>query len=120
MPNSSTTDDQVHHPHGPDGTHVMPDSTVMKGPSHDHSAHAHHDHDTHAPAAASPAASGDQSQVDGELTEGKANVDESMVTGEPIPVAKTVGSKEINYRYEEDVEKFFRHSPAVVRDVPPS
>ena len=33
---------------------------------------------------------------------------------------KTMGSKEIDYRYEEDVEKFFRHSPAVVRDVPPS
>jgi UDP-glucose 4-epimerase len=32
----------------------------------------------------------------------------------------TVGSDEINYRYEEDVEKFFRHSPAVVRDTPPS
>ncbi|MGN6695081.1 MAG: NAD-dependent epimerase/dehydratase family protein, partial [Aquihabitans sp.] len=28
----------------------------------------------------------------------------------------TVGSDEINYRYEEDVEKFFRHSPAVQRD----
>jgi len=32
----------------------------------------------------------------------------------------TVGADEINYRYEEDVEKFFRHSPAVVRDTPPS
>jgi Cu+-exporting ATPase len=31
--------------------------------------------------------------VDGELVEGKGNVDESMVTGEPIPVPKTVGSK---------------------------
>ena len=31
----------------------------------------------------------------------------------------TVGTEEINYRYEEDVEKFFRHSPAVVRDIPP-
>lgn len=35
---------------------------------------------------------GDKVPVDGELTEGKANIDESMVTGEPIPVAKTVGS----------------------------
>jgi P-type Cu+ transporter len=26
--------------------------------------------------------------VDGELTDGKDNVDESMVTGEPIPAAK--------------------------------
>jgi Cu+-exporting ATPase len=31
--------------------------------------------------------------VDGELTDGKGNVDESMVTGEPMPVPKTVGSK---------------------------
>jgi len=31
--------------------------------------------------------------VDGELTDGKGNVDESMVTGEPIPVAKAVGAK---------------------------
>ena len=36
---------------------------------------------------------GEKVAVDGELTEGKGNVDESMVTGEPIPVAKTVGSK---------------------------
>jgi UDP-glucose 4-epimerase len=28
----------------------------------------------------------------------------------------TVGRNQINYRYEEDVEKFFRHSPAVQRD----
>jgi Cu+-exporting ATPase len=36
---------------------------------------------------------GEKAPVDGELTEGKGNVDESMVTGEPIPVAKAVGSK---------------------------
>ena len=36
---------------------------------------------------------GEKVPVDGELTEGKGNVDESMVTGEPVPVAKTVGSK---------------------------
>jgi len=36
---------------------------------------------------------GEKVPVDGELTEGKGNVDESMVTGEPIPVAKVVGSK---------------------------
>ena len=36
---------------------------------------------------------GEKVPVDGELTEGKGNVDESMVTGEPIPVAKTAGSK---------------------------
>jgi Cu+-exporting ATPase len=31
--------------------------------------------------------------VDGVLTEGKGNVDEAMVTGEPMPVAKKVASK---------------------------
>ncbi|WP_150620656.1 copper-transporting P-type ATPase [Pandoraea horticolens] len=36
---------------------------------------------------------GEKVPVDGELTEGKTNLDESMVTGEPIPVAKTVGAK---------------------------
>ena len=36
---------------------------------------------------------GEKVPVDGEITEGKGNVDEAMVTGEPMPVAKTVGSK---------------------------
>lgn len=36
---------------------------------------------------------GEKVPVDGELAEGKGNVDESMVTGEPMPVAKAVGSK---------------------------
>jgi len=36
---------------------------------------------------------GEKIPVDGVLTEGKGNVDEAMVTGEPIPVAKAVGSK---------------------------
>jgi P-type Cu+ transporter len=36
---------------------------------------------------------GEKIPVDGEITEGKANVDESMVTGEPMPVAKAKGSK---------------------------
>ena len=36
---------------------------------------------------------GDKVPVDGELTEGRTNLDESMVTGEPMPVAKAVGSK---------------------------
>lgn len=36
---------------------------------------------------------GEKVPVDGEISEGKGNVDESMVTGEPMPVAKMPGSK---------------------------
>lgn len=35
---------------------------------------------------------GEKVPVDGVLTDGRGNVDESMVTGEPMPVAKQVGS----------------------------
>lgn len=38
---------------------------------------------------------GEKIPVDGELTQGKSNVDEAMVTGEPMPIAKKVGSKVI-------------------------
>ena len=34
---------------------------------------------------------GDKIPVDGEITEGRSLVDESMITGEPLPVEKTVG-----------------------------
>ena len=34
---------------------------------------------------------GERVAVDGEVTEGSAHVDESMITGEPVPVAKTQG-----------------------------
>jgi Cu+-exporting ATPase len=36
---------------------------------------------------------GEKIPVDGDVIEGKGNVDESMVTGEPMPVAKAPGSK---------------------------
>jgi P-type Cu+ transporter len=36
---------------------------------------------------------GEKVPVDGELVEGKGTVDESMVTGEPMPVAKSAGAK---------------------------
>jgi Cu+-exporting ATPase len=34
---------------------------------------------------------GEKVPIDGIITEGKSNIDESMITGEPIPVAKTDG-----------------------------
>jgi Cu+-exporting ATPase len=36
---------------------------------------------------------GEKVPVDGEVTDGRANVDESMVTGEPVPVPKAPGAK---------------------------
>ena len=36
---------------------------------------------------------GERFAVDGELTEGQTQVDESMLTGEPLPVVKAVGDK---------------------------
>ena len=36
---------------------------------------------------------GEKIPVDGEILEGESNVDESMITGEPLPVAKSPGEK---------------------------
>jgi Cu+-exporting ATPase len=38
---------------------------------------------------------GDKVPIDGVVTEGRSNVDESMVTGEPLPVQKETGAKVI-------------------------
>jgi Cu+-exporting ATPase len=38
---------------------------------------------------------GDKVPIDGMVTEGRSNVDESMVTGEPLPVQKETGAKVI-------------------------
>ena len=52
MPNSNTTHEYAHHHEGVDGSHVMPDGTVMTVAHRDHSAHAR------------PAATGNPSQVE--------------------------------------------------------
>ena len=74
MPNSPSPashdhSQHQHHHHGAEGTHVMPDGTVMKGEVHEHPAHSvheHHDHGQHAHASAvsKPSPNGDQSQVE--------------------------------------------------------
>jgi len=63
MPNTTNTphDHSHHHHHDADGTHVMPDGTVMKGATHPHHDHSHH---AHAPAATEPTPKDDQSQVE--------------------------------------------------------
>lgn len=35
---------------------------------------------------------GERIATDGEITEGRSNIDESMITGEPIAIAKTIGA----------------------------
>ena len=67
MPETSSTPHghTRHHHSMTDGTHVMPDGTVMKGSMHEHHDHsAHANHDAHSSAAAKPAPKGDQSQVE--------------------------------------------------------
>lgn len=66
MPDRSSTHDHAHHAHAAEGSHVMPDGTVMKGGHHDHAAHGHpdHGHRAHAPSQPKPVPSGDTSQVE--------------------------------------------------------
>ncbi len=66
---SSTNHDHAHHAHHAheaEGTHVMPDGTVMKGGHHDHAGHGHHDHGhhVHTPSQPKPGPGGDPSQVE--------------------------------------------------------
>jgi Cu+-exporting ATPase len=63
---SSTTHDHAHHGHAAEGTHVMPDGTVMKGVHHDHAAHGHHDHGHlgHTPSQPKRFPGGDPNQVE--------------------------------------------------------
>ena len=66
---SSTTHDHAHHAHHAheaEGTHVMPDGTVMRGGHHDHAAHGHHDHGhhVHTPSQPKPVPGGDPGQVE--------------------------------------------------------
>ena len=37
---------------------------------------------------------------------------------EALRLRRTIGDRDTGYRYEEDVEQFFRHSPAVQRNNP--
>ena len=65
MPHTSTRLEHSQH-HGADGAHVMPDGTVMEGPTHGHSGGTHQKpgSDVHARTTAKPAAQGDQRQVE--------------------------------------------------------
>jgi len=48
---------------------------------------------------------GEKVPVDGAVTDGESHVDESMVTGEPVPVEKTTGEKLIGATVNGTAEK---------------
>lgn len=53
---------------------------------------------------------GEKIPVDGTVTEGRSRVDESMVTGEPMPVTKTVGDEVVGATINESGSFQFRAS----------
>ncbi len=58
---------------------------------------------------------GDRIAVDGEVVEGDSWVDESMITGEPLPVAKTIGARVIGGTINQNGALAYR-ATAVGRD----
>ncbi len=51
---------------------------------------------------------GERLPVDGEVVEGSSFVDESMITGEPVPVEKTIGSKLVGATVNQNGALVFR------------
>jgi len=47
-----------------------------------------------------------------------ASLEEIELVAEAMRLDRTVGARRPEYHYDQDVEAFFRHSPAVVRDQP--
>ena len=47
----------------------------------------------------------------------RVTVENAKAFVEAVRLRRTVGDQAPAYHYERDVENFFRHSPAVVRDV---
>ena len=72
-------------PRGPAGQD-RPRAARRRGPSRSRSSRC-------APATSSQVRPGEKIPVDGEVVEGSSFVDESMITGEPVPVQKAAGAE---------------------------